>query len=157
MTQPLRKITIDDIYLSPLKRKRIRREDGSEYMQEISKEIRPCGCFLLEAVAGAMAHRRLFSIGEIAGYLQADVRELSSAIHLLTGMLPNEFLNEYRLREALEWLRCTDLSIGEIARRGGWKSGSTFSRKFSEKYGVSPADYRYRNQYRDFRHWFEWE
>ena len=43
MEEILRKITIDEVYISPLKRRRVRREDGSEIMEEVPHAIRPSG------------------------------------------------------------------------------------------------------------------
>ena len=50
MEEILRKITIDEVYISPLKRRRVRREDGSEIMEEVPHAIRPSGSMIMDAV-----------------------------------------------------------------------------------------------------------
>lgn len=47
MEEILRKITIDEVYISPLKRRRVRREDGSEIMEEVPHAIRPSGSMII--------------------------------------------------------------------------------------------------------------
>lgn len=59
---------------------------------------------------------------EVAGYLQADARELSAAIHLLTGMSHEDLLHQYRLRSICEVLRSTRLTTTTIAHYFGYSS-----------------------------------
>lgn len=55
---------------------------------------------------------------------------------------PYQYLTEYRLSRAAEFLRATDDPIGEIASRVGYPQTSHFGKAFREKTGVSPSEYR---------------
>lgn len=61
----------------------------------------------------------------------------------LTGMTPNSFVLNYRLKRAAILLRSrTDLQVAEIGYRLGFGSPVYFRRCFKAQYGVSPQDYR---------------
>ena len=72
MEEILRKITIDEVYISPLKRRRVRREDGSEIMEEVPHAIRPSGSMIMDAVVQILFFRRIFQINNIARILGVD-------------------------------------------------------------------------------------
>lgn len=55
---------------------------------------------------------------------------------------PMKYVNNVRLRKADELLLNTDRSVMEIAKQTGFGSIHYFSRKFKEKYGVAPSEYR---------------
>jgi DNA-binding response OmpR family regulator len=61
----------------------------------------------------------------------------------LTGITPNEFIQNQRLKRAAILLReHRELQIVEIAEQLGFGSSVYFSRSFKTRYGVSPAQYR---------------
>ena len=72
MEEILRKITIDEVYISPLKRRRVRREDGSEIMEEVPHAIRPSGSMIMDAVVQILFFRRVFQINNVARILGVD-------------------------------------------------------------------------------------
>ena len=96
MEEILRKITIDEVYISPLKRRRVRREDGSEIMEEVPHAIRPSGSMIMDAVVQILFFRRVFQINQIARILGVDPVKLAGAMQILTGMPMQEFLNIFR-------------------------------------------------------------
>lgn len=55
---------------------------------------------------------------------------------------PLEFINEYRLDQAVELLRSTELSITEIAYRTGFNGTSYFTERFHKQYGYTPTQFR---------------
>lgn len=57
------------------------------------------------------------------------------------GMAPMEYLKAWRLALAKDLLRKREASVGEIARRIGYRSASAFSVAFMREVGVSPARY----------------
>ncbi|WP_309083214.1 AraC family transcriptional regulator [Chelativorans sp.] len=57
------------------------------------------------------------------------------------GMAPMEYLTAWRLALAKDLLRKREASVGEIARRVGYRSASAFSVAFTRDVGVSPARY----------------
>jgi AraC-like DNA-binding protein len=59
---------------------------------------------------------------------------------------PHEYLTSVRLHEAKRLLRTTQTSLSDIAFEVGLQQASSFSRLFKAKYGMSPREYRYRNE-----------
>lgn len=64
----------------------------------------------------------------------------------LTGETPNEYLSNLRLVKASSMLIMEQgMSIAEISEALGFNSLSYFSRKFKDRFGLSPAQYRQEN------------
>jgi AraC-like DNA-binding protein len=57
----------------------------------------------------------------------------------LTGLSPNAFVQEYRLKNALKLLNKNVGNISEIAFESGFSSPSYFSKCFKKKFGLLPA------------------
>ena len=62
------------------------------------------------------------------------------------GETPHRYLQRRRLERAMRLLRETDLPVTEICLDVGFASLGTFSRTFHEIVGISPSDYRLRQQ-----------
>lgn len=61
----------------------------------------------------------------------------------LTGMTPNNFLLNYRLKHAATLLKqYPDLPIAEVSDRSGFNAPVYFSRCFKNQYGCTPQNYR---------------
>jgi transcriptional regulator GlxA family with amidase domain len=58
------------------------------------------------------------------------------------------YLRRLRLARAAGYLRDTDLSLAEIARRTGYDSEVSLSKAFKRVYGDSPGRYRVREDER---------
>jgi AraC-like DNA-binding protein len=67
---------------------------------------------------------------------------LNKSVKAVTGRTAIIILNEMNLQEAKMQLKYTNLSIGEIAFRLGFKDLSYFSRFFKKATGLSPLEYR---------------
>ena len=52
-----------------------------------------------------------------------------------------QYISEYRLKKALEWLEKSDLTINEIILKVGIGSETYFYSKFKKKFGVTPKQY----------------
>jgi AraC-like DNA-binding protein len=59
----------------------------------------------------------------------------------LTGLSPNAFVQEYRLKNALKLLNKNVGNISEIAFESGFSSPSYFSKCFKKKFGLLPATF----------------
>jgi len=59
----------------------------------------------------------------------------------LTGLSPNVFVQEYRLKKALKLLSKNVGNISEVAFEAGFSSPSYFSKCFKKKFGMLPAAY----------------
>jgi len=64
-----------------------------------------------------------------------------------TGRTPIEYLNELRIKKAVEILSASDTPITQVAMDVGYNSAEYFTRKFTAIKGVSPQ--RYRKQLRE--------
>lgn len=63
-------------------------------------------------------------------------------VRLLTGLTPNEYLKDLRLRRAAEMLKDEDIYVSEVCYRVGMTNAQYFSTTFKKKYGISPRDYQ---------------
>lgn len=74
---------------------------------------------------------------------ELNVRTLSADFNLCYGMPFPRYLTMIRLDHALSLL-CSnqDMSIETIATKSGFTTRQTFYRTFTERFGISPAEYR---------------
>lgn len=86
-------------------------------------------------------------------YKTVTIQELSKVFHFQedyfnrlfrkrTGKTYCETLQNIRLFRAEEFLLHTDMTISEIAEEVGYRNKSYFYKLFTEKYGMTPAEYR---------------
>ncbi|RLD61726.1 MAG: DUF4242 domain-containing protein [Bacteroidetes bacterium] len=59
----------------------------------------------------------------------------------LTGLSPNDFIKEYRLKKSLKLLVETQKNISEIAYDSGFSSPSYFSKCFQKRYGIVASNF----------------
>lgn len=84
-----------------------------------------------------------FDVDRLATDAGLSRSSLFSKFKALTGITPNEFIQNQRLKRAAILLReRQELQIIEISELLGFGSSVYFSRVFKAKYGVSPAQYR---------------
>lgn len=91
-------------------------------------------------------HYRNGSLSELAELLKYDVYWLSREIKKYTGKTYKELLQEKRMDQARYLLAHTKLSVNQIIALVGYENNSYFYRKFREKYGETPKDYREREK-----------
>ena len=58
------------------------------------------------------------------------------------GTTPYNYLVNFRITQAKEWLVLTDHSVSEIAQEVGFGDASNFSTRFVKATGQSPLQYR---------------
>jgi len=63
--------------------------------------------------------------------------------HQITGLPPAKFISAMRLDEAKRLLLNTDRSITDISFEVGYNSLSTFTRRFTQRVGLGPREFRY--------------
>lgn len=71
-----------------------------------------------------------------------STRHLERLFRRHTGRSPLQMLVEMRLSRAYALLAETDLPVSEVALAAGFSSAQSFSRRFRDRYGVLPRDYR---------------
>lgn len=84
-----------------------------------------------------------FDIPELCKEVGIGRSLLYSKFKALTGMTPNNFVLNYRLKHAATLLRqYADLPISEVSDRCGFSSPVYFSRCFKNQYGCTPQAYQ---------------
>lgn len=83
-----------------------------------------------------------FSIEQLAEYSGYSPSRLRTAIKKQTGKTPIEIRNQMRIDKACEYLATTEMNIGEIAVKVGYRDTFYFSNYFKKCIGISPSKYR---------------
>ena len=78
----------------------------------------------------------------IAAHLGISRKYLFAIFKSRLGISPKDYVVDYRMKKAAEFLRNEGLSVGNIAYSVGYKDPLTFSKMFKLKMGVSPSEYR---------------
>lgn len=81
-------------------------------------------------------------VNDLARELGVSLSSLKRKLLADTGHTPLQFLNERRLRRALDLLNSTHRSIGEIAHTCGFSDQAHMSRAFKKRFRHSPRDHR---------------
>lgn len=81
------------------------------------------------------------TIPQLARMVGLNQQTLKQGFRQLFGRTINQHLNNNRLNQAGVLIKAGELSMGEIAREVGYNNPGYFSRKFREKYGVSPRSF----------------
>ncbi len=87
-------------------------------------------------------HYKKGSLSELAEMLGYDVYWLSREIKKRTGRTYKELLQTRRMNQASYLLNSSSLSVSDIIESVGYDNTSYFYRKFKERYGMSPKEYR---------------
>ena len=84
-----------------------------------------------------------FDISTLCEEIGVGRSSLYSKFKVLTGMTPNNFIINYRLKYAATLLRrYPNLPIAEISDRSGFNSSVYFSQCFKRQYGNTPQNYQ---------------
>ena len=59
-----------------------------------------------------------------------------------TGMSPSAFLNEIRLKRAVQLLEADETRVSEVAYSVGFNDPKYFARCFRKRFNISPSNYR---------------
>lgn len=100
------------------------------------------GGVVLAALREIEEDYRRADLGRLAEERHVSLSYLSSAIRQATGRTFKELLLEKRLAKAAQLLREGRLPVEEVLRAVGYENSSYFYRRFRERFGVSPRDYR---------------
>lgn len=83
-----------------------------------------------------------FSVEQLAKEVGVSSAQLYRKVKALTGMAPNEFIRDIRLKRSTLLLKESGLTIAEISYKVGFGNPKYFSRCFSQQYGVSPKAFK---------------
>lgn len=82
------------------------------------------------------------SVRDMAAYVGIDRTHLYRLFKANVGISPQRYLNEYRLKKAVEMMERQQYSLGAIALSVGFYDISHFSKAFAACYGIQPGAYR---------------
>ena len=77
--------------------------------------------------------------------LHISHRQLERKVKHILNVSPKQFLNEFRLSRAKECID-RDETIGDIYFKCGFSSHTYFTKKFKDKFSMTPSDYKKRQQ-----------
>lgn len=86
------------------------------------------------------------TVQNIADHLMLNRSCLHRIFKSVTGMSLQDYLTDYRIRQACILLQTTDLSVRVIAHSVSFSDPLYFSRLFRQKKGISPREYRALNR-----------
>lgn len=135
MTKAFKTYTFDECYV-PVKYHTLIDEEKDLLVQITSEAfvVPEVDNSILHAVLNIyMTLHQVKTPREVARRLRVDARELSGAIHMLTGMSHEDFLRQYRLRAIKELLTGTTLSVQTIATHFGYSSIHALNRFLSDQ------------------------
>ena len=105
---------------------------GSKYDAEITAAV----------LSYINEHYKNGTLSELAGQMGYDVYWLSREIRRRTGRTYKELLQEKRMQQAVYMLTNSEVPVTDVIESVGYDNTSYFYRKFRERYGVSPKEYR---------------
>ena len=82
------------------------------------------------------------SIAQIAERMNMSRSSLYNRIKSDTGMSPSAFLNEIRLKRAVQLLEADETRVSEVAYSVGFNDPKYFARCFRKRFNISPSNYR---------------
>lgn len=86
------------------------------------------------------------TVTDIVEYIGFTRSYFSTMFKKQTGMSPQQYLIDYRIEQSCRLLRDTRLSMQEIACRVGYEDPLNYSRAFRRAKGISPTQYREKEQ-----------
>lgn len=78
----------------------------------------------------------------LSSSLGLSTRHLHRKLKNITDRTPSDIIKEYRLKIVERLLITTNMSIEEIIYKVGFNNRGNFYRMFSQKYGITPKNYR---------------
>ena len=82
-----------------------------------------------------------FNVDTLASLLKMGRTKFYGKMKECTGMSPNSYLQNERLKRAAELLIEGDLNVTEVSYKVGFQSPTYFYKCFKEKYGVPPSKF----------------
>lgn len=87
------------------------------------------------------------SLQSISSMMKMSTGQISRVFRAREKLTVNEYINDVRLRHAIDLLGNNSIAINEIVDRVGFGTQSYFYRLFKRKYGTTPKEYRLKRQF----------
>lgn len=112
-------------------------------VKDSSGEEKSENVYLIAATRYVRAHYpEDLTVEKIASHIGISRKYLFAIFKNSLGVSPKEYIVDYRMKKACEFLKDSNLSVGNVAYSVGYKDSLTFSRMFKTKMGRSPTEYR---------------
>ena len=95
----------------------------------------------VDALIGAHMTDEQFGIDMLTEMMEMGHTKFYGRMREVTGMTPNRYVMDFRMRRAAELLLKGRLNVGEVAWKVGIQDQSYFNKCFKAQYGVSPSKY----------------
>ncbi len=82
------------------------------------------------------------SVHSVAAHVGISRKYLFAIFKSEQGLSPKDYIIDYRIKRAMEFLKNRELSIGDVAYSVGYSDPLAFSKMFAQKTGTSPTEYR---------------
>jgi AraC-like DNA-binding protein len=102
----------------------------------------PEKCFYTAAIEALESTSKNVSISSIAKSYNVTTAHFIRLFKKIYGTTPNEYRQNYRISQAVNLLKMTNLSVQDISHQCGFEDSLYFSRIFKNRVGVSPSKYR---------------
>jgi AraC-like DNA-binding protein len=84
-----------------------------------------------------------FDANALSNDMAISRAQLLRRLKSITGNSPAYYIKNVRLTKAKDLLETSDISISEAAFQTGFNSPSNFTKVFTEKYGITPSQFRH--------------
>lgn len=113
------------------------------YMDKMEAGGRKYDTEIMAAVLSYIeGHYKEGKLSELAEEMKVNIYWLSREIKKKSGKTYKELLQERKMKQAVYLLTSSALPVTDIIESVGYANTSYFYRKFKEKYGMSPKEYR---------------
>jgi signal transduction histidine kinase/DNA-binding response OmpR family regulator len=82
-----------------------------------------------------------FGVEQMAEEILLSRAQLFRKLKAITGLSPNEFINDIRLQTAADLIRAKADTLTQISYSVGYSEQSYFAKRFRKKFGVAPSEY----------------
>lgn len=123
---------------------RIFRLLSTEYEFSLSREQQKTMNWIIfeEVCEYIQTHYQNINTQELINRFHFQKDYFNRLIKKKTGMSYSEYLQDIRLQNAKRLLKGSNLNVSEIAEQVGYHNKGYFYKIFTEKYGMTPANYR---------------
>ena len=128
--------------LSEVRHSSVQLQDGEEQEEYLTKEDKQFLRKLILAVTQMMNYQTI-TVTQVADKMCMSPKTLNRRVNYLTGEGTKRYMMRIQLEQArIMLLRDLDVPIMEIGHKCGFEDHSSFTRTFTNYFGMSPSDYR---------------
>lgn len=135
-----KKMYLDEKTLS-LSKKEIREQKDKQSNFTLVNDNDFSFSFNLSTIINNNFTRSDFNSEKLISEIGMSKSQASRKIKSLTGLAPNQLIQESRLQSALSIMTQKNKTIAEIAYEAGFNSPTYFTRLFKKRFGISPTDF----------------